>query len=147
MCVPNVLRFGFGRITLSDGAVIVLRIAIVSVKKLNDFSPFGGVNLAVKVVGGVSLAEIPEELKRVVADKPVTSPDKPPRDGWEYVEIREQEPAFEEAEVVVDGRKFVVRVEAEALMVVRNLSYRTEAGEPMYVVNWVNKVRWRPAGE
>lgn len=144
MSIPvRVVKHGIGRIVLSDGTVVILRIAIVDVKKIGGFSPFGA-NLAVKVIGGVGIAEIPQELRKAVADKPVISPDILPTDGWEYVEIKSQEPAFEEAEALIDSSKFIVRVEAEALMVVRNLKYRSESGEPIYVVNWANKVKWRP---
>ena len=139
----KVTSFRLGKIKLSDGSILSLRIAIVNVKKVKGFSPFGGVNLSIKVVGGVGSLEVPEELREAIAEKPLFPPDKPPREGWEFVDIVEQECASEEAEVLVDGKRFLVHVEAEALMVVRNMSYRTEIGEPMYWVNWVNKVRWQ----
>jgi hypothetical protein len=145
--IPRVTSFGFGRIVLDDGTVIVLRVAIVNVKKAEGFSPFGGVNLSVKVVGGVGTISVPEELRKTVADKPLAPPGALPKDGWEYIEIKEQEPAFEQVEVEVDGRKFIVRVEAEATMVVRNLTVKTDAGEPLYVVNWAYKIKWRPVGD
>jgi hypothetical protein len=42
---------GVGRIKLSDGAVLKLKILIVDVRE-SGFSPFGGVNFDVKVIGG-----------------------------------------------------------------------------------------------
>ncbi len=147
MSTLNITNFKIGKIKLSDGTILRLRVAIVNVRKIEGFSPFGGVNLAVKAVGGVGSISVPDELRKAVADKPLLPPDRPPKEGWEFVRIEEQEPAFEEAEVTIDGNKFLVRVEAEALMAVRNLKYRTEVGEPMYVVNWVNKVTWSPIEE
>jgi len=41
----------------------------------------------------------------------------------------------------------VVEVVGEALMVSRNMNYRTDSDEPLYMVSWGVKVRWRPAGE
>jgi len=40
---------------------------------------------------------------------------------------------------------FSVKVVAEVVMVARNLSYRTPAGEPIYAVSWAYKASWRPA--
>ena len=45
---------GVGRVRLSDGAVLKLKILIVDVKEAG-FSPFGGVSFDVKVVGGVAV--------------------------------------------------------------------------------------------
>jgi len=144
MASISIVKSGFGRITLADGTKLVLRVAIVNVSKLPGSSPFGGVNLAVRATGGVAIEELPEELKKAVADKPIVPPGMLPQDGWEYVDIVSQEPAFEEVEVVIDNRRFIVSLESEAVMVARNLKYRSVEGEPFYVVNWVDKVRWKP---
>jgi len=144
MASISIVKSGFGRITLVDGSKLILRVAIVNVSKHPGSSPFGGVNLAVKTAGGVAIEELPEELKKAVADKPIVPPGLLPSDGWEYVDIVSQEPAFEEVEVVIDNRKFIVRVESEAVMIARNLKYRSIEGEPFYAVNWVDKVRWKP---
>lgn len=132
---------GTGRIKLSDGAVLKLRILIVDVREAG-FSPFGGVNFDVKTVGGVSTLDVPDELKKAVADKPVAPPEPP--DGWEIVDIVEQEPAV--AEVVVDSSKgrFRVKIVAEAVMVSRNMKYKTIHNEPPYWVSWVLKISWKP---
>jgi len=140
----TIVNHKFGRIRLNDGSVLMSRVAIVDVKKVKSEPPFG-VDLAVRVMYGVALIDAPNELKERVADKPLLPPDRAPEKGWEFVDIVEQEPAFEEAEVVVDStRRFTLRVESEAVMVARNLEYRSELGEPVYVVRWVNKVRWSP---
>ncbi len=48
-------------------------------------------------------------------------------------------------EVVVTSQgKFMVRVVAEAVMVVRNMRYRSTLGEPVYWVSWVYKISWKP---
>jgi len=85
-------------------------------------------------------------LGEAVKDKPLVPPE-PPREGWELVDIVEQEPAI--AEEVVNPSKglFKVRVRAEATMVARNMLYRTIHNEPVYWVTWVNKVSWKPVKE
>lgn len=55
MTVPSIKRFEFGKIILDDGTTVILRIAIVNVKKVDTFSPFGGFNFAVKVIGGIGI--------------------------------------------------------------------------------------------
>jgi len=67
---------GVGWIRLSDGAVLKLKILIVDVKECG-FSPFGGVNFDIKVVGGVAVESVPEEVGKLVADKPFSSPGAP----------------------------------------------------------------------
>lgn len=135
---------GVGRIRLSDGAILKLKILIVDVRE-SGFSPFGGVNFDVKVVGGVAVESVPEEVKKLVANKPLI-PSELPTEGWELLGIVEREPA-EAWEVVKSSKgEFVVKVVAEAVMVARNTMYRTMHGEPLYSVSWVNKVMWSPRG-
>ncbi|RLG80972.1 MAG: hypothetical protein DRO09_02470 [Thermoprotei archaeon] len=85
-------------------------------------------------------------MKNDVRDKPFSPPDRPPEEGWELIDIQGQEPAVEEVEVEADGRKYRVRVLGEASMVSRNMSYRTDVGEPLYWVYWSIKIQWRPSG-
>ena len=134
-----------GIVVLADGSKLVLRVVVVGVKHVG-FSPFGGVNFVVKTVGGVASLYVPEELRDSVKDKPLSPPDRPPEDGWELVDIQSQEPAVEEVEVEVGGRKYRVKVLAEASMVSRNMKYRTDVGEPLYWVYWSIKVQWKPLG-
>jgi len=136
---------GEGLIKLSDGTVLKLKILIVGVKE-TGFSPFGGVNLDIKVVGGITTVSVPEELRRAVADKPLTPP-QPPKSGWEILEVVEQQPAVAVQTVETSKGHFTVRVVAEAVMASRNMEYRTSSNEPVYWVSWVYKVSWRPAGE
>ena len=133
---------GTGFIKLTDGTVLKLRILIVDVKEAG-FSPFGGINFDVKTAGGVSTHSVPEELKKAVADKPLAPPE-PPRDGWEIIDIVEQEPAV--AEEIVDASKgrYRVRVVAEAVMASRNMNYKSRHNEPIYWVSWVLKIFWKP---
>jgi hypothetical protein len=133
---------GVGRIKLSDGAVLKLKILIVDVRE-SGFSPFGGVNFDAKIIGGVAVESVPEEVKKLVANKPLAPPE-PPKEGWEIIDIVEQQPA-EAWEVVQSSRgEFIVRVIAEAVMVSRNTSYKSIHGEPIYWVTWVYKVSWKP---
>jgi hypothetical protein len=133
-----------GSITISDDTILKLKVSIIDVREIEGmFSPFGGVFFDVKAVGGVSAYRVPEELKKAVANKPVAPPE-PPQDGWEILEIKEHKPAV--AEEIVDSSKgkFVVRVVGEAVMVARNMNYKTPHNEPVYWVSWVYKVSWRP---
>jgi hypothetical protein len=131
-----------GVVVVTDGSVLALRIVIVGVKNVG-FSPFGGVNFAVKTAGGVATLFVPDELKEQVKNKPLSPPDRPPEDGWDLVEVERQEPAEEEVEVLVDDKSYRVSVTGEATMVSRNMNYRTEFGEPLYWVQWSVKVKWR----
>lgn len=131
-----------GLIKLSDGSTLKLKIFIVDVREAG-FSPFGGVQLDVKTVGGVSVQSVPDELKKSMADKPLIPPE-PPIDGWEIVDIKEQEPAIAEEIVETSKGRFLVRVVAEAVMVSRNMKYRTIHNEPVYWVSWVVKISWKP---
>jgi hypothetical protein len=113
---------GVGRIRLSDGAVLKLRILIVDVRE-SGFSPFGGVNFDVKVVGGVAVESLPEDIKKLVLDKPLAPPE-PPKDGWELLDIVEQKPA-ETWDVVKSSKgEFIVKVVAEAVMSARNTMFK-----------------------
>jgi hypothetical protein len=130
-----------GNIKLSDGTVLKLKILIVNVREAG-FSPFGGVNFDVKAIGGIAVENTPEEVKKLVIDKPL-APSEPPREGWEIIEIVEQQPA--EAQEIVQSSKgiFVVRVIAEVVMVARNTLYKSPFDEPIYWASWVYKVSWR----
>ena len=134
-----------GTVKLADGSVLILRVVIVGVKHIG-FSPFGGVNLAVKTAGGVATLSVPKELKERVKDKPLSPSDRPPQDGWELVDIQEQEPAEEEVEVSIGSSKYRVGVLGEATMVSRNMNFRTDLNEPLYWVHWNVKVKWKPIG-
>ncbi len=143
--VYRVVQSKPGVITLSDGTKLVLRVVIVGVKH-TGFSPFDRVNFAVKTAGGVASLYVPSELKEKVKDRPLSPPDGLPREGWELIDIQSQEPAMEEVEVEVEGKRYRVRVVGEASMVARNTSYRTDMGEPLYFVHWSIKIQWRSVG-
>jgi hypothetical protein len=140
--MPEGSELGF--ITVSDGTVLKFKLSIIDIKEIEGtFSPFGGVVFDVKAIGGVSTYKVPEELKKAVADKRIAPPE-PPQDGWEILEIREQKPAVVEEIVDSSKGKFVVRVVGEAVMVARNMNYKTPHNEPVYWVSWVYKISWRP---
>ena len=131
-----------GVVVLADGTKLILRVVVVGVKYVG-FSPFNGVNFAVKTTGGVATLYVPDELKDRVKDKPLAPPDRPPEDGWELIDIQSHEPAIEEVEIEVGERRYRVTVVGEPSMVSRNMNYRTDMGEPLYWVHWNVKVRWR----
>ena len=134
-----------GVVKLSDGAILRLKITVVDAREAG-FSPFGGINIHVKPIGGVATVEIPKELIDKIKDKPL-APTEPPLNGWELLDIVEQEPAVEEVIVDTSKGRYVVRVEAEAVMASRNMKYRNVFNEPIYWVNWVWKISWKPLKE
>lgn len=131
-----------GIVVPADGSKLILRVVIVGIKSVG-FSPFGGINFIVKTAGGVVTSYVPDELKNSVKDKPLSPPDKLPEDGWELIDIQNQEPAVEEAEVEVEGKKYKIKVLAEASMISRNMNYKTDIGEPIYWVHWAVKIQWK----
>ncbi|ADC64670.1 hypothetical protein Ferp_0496 [Ferroglobus placidus DSM 10642] len=130
-----------GKIVLEDGTVLRLRVAIVDVRE-TGFSPFDGVNFGVKHIGNVFVEYIPDELKEKVKDKPLAPPDLP-QDGWEIIDIKQQEPAFKEVSVKASKGVYVVRAQADAVMASRNMNYKTRFDEPLYRLNWVWKISWK----
>jgi len=133
---------GIGRVKLSDGTIIKLKTLIVDVKEAG-FSPFGGVSFDVKVIGGVATESVPNDVKELVKDKPL-APLEPPKDGWEILDITEQQPAEVVENTSTSLGIFSIKVVSEVVMASRNVMYRTPTNEPLYWVSWVNKVSWRP---
>jgi len=138
---------GVAKVELSDGAILLLKVMVVHIKEAG-FSPFGGVNFDVKALADVTVESLPDELKEKVRDKPVYYPyQELLKDGWEFVDIKGQWPAVIETTVNTSKGTFRVKVVAEVVMVARNLSYKTPAGEPIYTVSWIYKVSWMSAGK
>jgi len=135
-----------GTVELKDGTILKLKITIVDARE-SGFSPFGGVNIAVKAIGGIGVVSVPNELKKRVSKKPIAPAGPPPEDGWEIVDIINYTPAAETIEVETFKGPFQVMVKGEPTMASRNLNYRTELGEPLYWLNWVNKISWKPKSD
>ncbi len=123
---------------MADGTVLKLKIAIVDIKECG-FSPFGGIDLDVKAIGGVATHSVPEELKKFMVDKPLAPPELP-TDGWEIIDIVEQKPAEMEEITNTSKGKFRVKVTAEAVMAARNMKYKSRLTEPIYWISWVWKI-------
>jgi len=136
-----------GRVELSDGSILKLKITIIDAREIG-FSPFGGIDIAVKTTGGIAPIDVTQEIRNEVADKPIAprSP-KPPRDGWEIIDIIDYKPAYAEENIETSKGLFKVKVIAEPVMASRNVNYRTEFGEPIYWLNWVYKISWKPVKE
>jgi hypothetical protein len=134
-------EIGIGRVKLADNTVIRLKILIIDAKE-SGFSPFGNINFDVKVIGGITVESLPENLRKIVADKPL-APSELPKDGWEIIDIVEQEPAIAEVIVNTSKGKFRIKVVAEAVMASRNIMYRSSHDEPSYSLLWVNKISWK----
>lgn len=136
-----------GFIELKDGARIRFRTFIIEAKEAG-FSPYGGVRIIVNLTGGMILERVPEEIKELLKDKPVAPLEELPRDGWEIIEIKKFETSINEFEVDTSKGKFIVKVETEPIMVARNNNYRSNPFivEPLYVVEFIHKISWKPKG-
>lgn len=128
---------------LSDGSIIKLKVTIVDTREAG-FSPFGGINIIVKAIGGIAVKEVPEDIRKQMADKPFPPSPEPPHDGWEIMDIVDYTPAIAEELVETSKGSFLVTVKAEPVMASRNASYKTEFDEPIYWLNWVYKISWKP---
>ena len=135
-----------GEVNLADGTKLKLKMAIFDIREAG-FSPYGGVNIAVKSACGITVESIPEELKIAVANKPVAPPNV--EDGWELIDIKSFESAIGEQNITTSKGKFRVRIEAEPIMAARNIKYRSLPGinESLYSLRWVLKITWKPIKE
>jgi len=138
-------EIGIGRIKLADNTVLVLKIFVLDIKELG-FSPFGNISFDVKVIGGIAVESLSEELRKAMIDKP-PAPLELPKDGWEIIDIIDQEPALAETIVQTSKGKFRIRVVAEAVMASRNIMYKSPHNEPIYSLSWISKISWKPVKE
>ena len=142
--VVNRLRFRdskLGYVKVSDGSVIILRVAVVDVRVREEASPFG-VEFDVNATGGIAVYPSESALDEV-RDKPVLEPGKTVNEGWTRVEIVEKGSAYEEI-IYSDERigRYLIRVEIEPIMVSKNTMFKNIQGLPLYVVRWVPKITW-----
>ena len=131
-----------GRINLADGTILKLMVNIIDVRE-NGFSPFGGVNLSIKQSGGTAAVKVPDELVQSVKDKPLYSSANQPQDGWEMIEIAESTPAKAETKIQTTKGYFLVEIKSLATMVSRNMTFKNEFNEPVYLVNFVIPFSWK----
>ena len=134
-----------GFIKLADKTILKLKIGVVDLREAG-FSPFGGVNIIVKPIGGIATKNVPSQLKELVRGKP-PMPSVEPQEGWELIKIEQQEEAIHEELAETTKGKFIVKIRAEVLMVARNVLYKTITDEPVYRAIWVYKVSWLPEQE
>ena len=127
-----------GYIKLSDATEIAMRVSIVDIEE-GELKPVGP-DLRVGLQVSFVVKKVPEELKRLVRDKPL-----PPSDGshlrdldkWEIVKILEKDNAVEECLYRArDGKAYKVSVEVEVTVVARTLEYRDRYGNPVYHLRW-----------
>ncbi len=136
-----------GFVRLVDGSTLKLKVVIADAREAG-FSPYGGVNILVKPIAGLGVKEIPEPLKKEMANKPpITS--EIPREGWEIIDIKDYKPASDELKIETSKGLFHVKVISEPVMAARNLKYKPapELDEPIYNVSWVFKISWKPVKE
>lgn len=134
-----------GYVKISDGTVIVIRVAVIDVRVREEVSPFGS-EFDVNATGGISVYPSESALNEV-KDKQVLEPGRSVNEGWTAMDIIEKEPAYEE--VIYDDEKigrYLIRVELEPIMVSKNTMFKTIQGSPLYVVRWVPKITWRREG-
>lgn len=135
-----------GYVKVSDGSVIIIRVAIVDVRVREEVSPFG-IEFDVNATGGIAVYPSEDVLKEV-RDKPAIEPGKTVNDGWAQVGIVEGTPAYEEAVYHEENEgRYLIRVEIEPIMVSKNTLYKTPQGTPLYVVRWVPKITWNEVRE
>ena len=93
--VVDRLRFKdsrLGYVKVSDGSVIILRVAVVDVRIREEASPFGA-EFDVNAAGGMAVYPSESALDEV-RDKPVLEPGKTIGEGWTRMEIIEKAPAI-----------------------------------------------------
>lgn len=132
-----------GKVSLSDGAIFKIAISIIDARE-SGFSPFGGINILIKPMGGTAIVKIPEEISNLVKEKPVNPINEIPKDGWEIVDIAEYVPAIAETKIETSKGQYLVRLKVEPSMASRNLNYKNELGEPVYLINLATLVSWKP---
>lgn len=132
-----------GLVKLADGSVIKTVINIIDARE-SGFSPFGGINIAVKTVGGVAIQKAAPAITKLIKNKPIFSESKPPKEGWEIVEIAESTPAYAETKINTTKGEYIVKVTAIPNMAARNLNYQSQLNEPVYTVNWATLASWKP---
>ena len=127
-----------GYVKLSDDSIAILRVSIVDVKPIQTPLQFD-----VITIGGISV--IPsEEAKKEVKNKPLAEPGKLPTGGWSLLDIVEKQSVYEEVEYTTDTKEiYLIRAEMEPLMASKNSNYRTQKGEPIYIINAVTKTTWK----
>jgi len=130
-----------GYVKVSDGSVIILRVAIVDVIVREEASPFG-VEFNINATGGIAVRPSQNALDEV-KDKPILEPGKTVSDGWIRVDIVDKAHPYEEV-IYSDEKigKYLVRVEIEPVMVSKNTLFKTIEGMPLYVVRWLPKITW-----
>ena len=130
-----------GYVRVSDGSVIILRVAVVDVRVREEASPFGA-EFDVNATGGMAVYPSESTLNEV-KDKPVLEPGRTANEGWARVDIVEKAPAYEEV-IYSDERmgRYLIRVEIEPIMVSKNTMFKTIQGLPLYAVRWVPKITW-----
>ena len=135
-------RLGYTK--LSDGSIVILRVAVVDVRVRGSSSPFG-IDFEVNATTGLSVYPSKDAVEEV-KDKPILEPGKTINKGWVRVDIVEKKPAYEEVRFTDEGvGTYVVRVEIEPIMASRNVMVKTIRNEPLYVIRWVPKITWREA--
>lgn len=132
-----------GRIKLADDTILKIVVNIIDARE-SGFSPFGGVNIVVKHFGGTAVVKVPDQLIQSVKDKPIYSSANQPQDGWEMMDIVESTNAIAETKIPTTRGNFLVRLVSQPSMASRNLNYKSDLGEPVYIVYFAPIVGWKP---
>lgn len=132
-----------GTVKLADGTVLKLVVNILEARE-SGFSPLGGINILVKPIGGATVIKSPSEVMEKIKDKPFFPSGEQPKDGWELVDIIENQPATAEKTIETSKGPYLVKMIADPSMASRNLNYKNELDEPIYFVVWVSKISWKP---
>jgi hypothetical protein len=109
----------------------------------SGFSPFDGINIAIKPVGGTAIIKPSNEMIEKIKDKPTITSGETPKDGWEIIDITGFKPAIAEKIIDTTKGKYLVKIIAEPSMASRNLKYKSEIDEPIYFLVWASKFSWK----
>ncbi len=131
-----------GRVKLADGTVLKIIANILDARE-HGFSPFGGVNIAVSQTGGSAVVEVSPELLEAVKDKPLCLPNNQPQDGWEMIDITEVTPVKAETKIETSMGSFLVKLVNQPTMVTRNLNYKSDLNDPVYIISFASIVSWK----
>ncbi len=124
----------FGEYNLEDGTTIRARVILTDVFKVGE-DPVGP-RLAYSAIAAIRFI-VPEEIRRRVADRPLTDYVDARDRGWKSVRIVKARPA--ESEYVLENR-WLLRLRLEIVGVVKNENYRTSLIMPHYVARWTTVV-------
>jgi len=125
------LREEFGVYKLEDGCIIKARVILADVHMVGEDAL--GPQLAYSVVVAMRFT-VPDDVRRMVAGKPLATQVDARDPGWKPVRVVESNPAY--SEYALDNR-WLLKLRLEIVGVAKNENYRNEVSMPIYAVRWI----------